>query len=94
MPYCEGEKGLKTPKRIDIASTSLRRSARVANKPKPKYGLFDKFPLALILACEVANKPHIFLTISNKHIQEINRHFDGTLYHFGTMVFAENQEQK
>ena len=37
--------------------------------------------------------PQIFLTIAIKQIQEINRHFDLTLNHFGPMVFAENKEQ-
>ena len=58
------------------------------NKPKRKYGLFSKLSLALIEACEVAKKPHIFITRENQHIQEINRHFDGTLNHFGPIVFA------
>ena len=43
--------------------------------------------------CEVANNPHIYLTRSKHHIQEIDRHFDGTLNHYGPMVFAENQEK-
>ena len=79
---------------IDIVSTGLSRSVRLANKPKQKYGLFAKFSLALIGACEVANNSHIFLTRVNQHIQEINRHFDGTLNHFGLMKFAANQEKK
>ena len=62
MTYREGEKGSKMPKMIDLASTGLRRSSRLANKPKQKYGLFDKFSLAVIGACKVANNPHIFLT--------------------------------
>ena len=73
---------------IDIASTGLGRYSRLANKPKQKYGLFDKFILALIVSCEVDNNPHIFLTRANQHIQEMNGHFDGTLNHFGPMVFA------
>ena len=43
--------------------------------------------------CEVANNPDISLTRAKQHIQEIDRHFDGTLNHCGPMVFAENQEQ-
>ena len=39
------------------------------------------------------NNPHIFPTKKNQHIQEINRHFYGTLYYFVSMVFTENQEQ-
>ena len=36
----------------------------------------------------MATNPHIFLTSVDQHIQEINRHFDGTLNSFGPMVFA------
>ena len=81
------------PKRIDLASTCLRRSARLANKPKRKYGLFADFLLAVIGACEVDINPHIFLTWANQYTQEINRKLDGILNHFGPMVFAENKEQ-
>ena len=63
----------------------------MANKPKQKYALFSKFSLSVIGECEMANKPHIFLTIANQHIQEINRHSDGALNHFGPMVFEANQ---
>ena len=38
---------------LDLASTGIRRSARLANKPE-KYALFDKFSLAVIGACTVA----------------------------------------
>ena len=79
------------PKIIDPASTGLRISARLANKPRQKYSLFYKFSLSGIGAREVANKPHIFMTRFNQHIQEINRHFEGTLNNYGTMVFAANQ---
>ena len=65
----------------------------MANKPKQKYDLFLKLSLAVIGACEVDNNPHIFLTRANQYIQEINRHFDGTLNNFGLIVFAKNQEQ-
>ena len=41
----------------------------------------------------MAKNPHIFLSRSNQHIQEINRHFDGTLNNYGPMVFSSNQEQ-
>ena len=78
---------------IDLESTGLRRSAGLANKHKQKYSLFDKFSLAVIVACELDKNPHIFLTIVNQHIQEINRNFDGTLNHYSPMIFAENQEQ-
>ena len=78
---------------IDLASTGLWRSYRLYNKPKQKYGIFAKFSLEVVLACEVAINPHILLPRENQHIQEINRHFGGDLYHFSTMVFSENQEQ-
>ena len=68
MPSYEGEKGSKIPKIIGLASTGIRRSASLVNKPKQKYDLFPKLSLALIGACEVANNPHIFLTIPNQHI--------------------------
>ena len=76
-----------------MASTGLRRSNRLANKPKQKYSLFDKLSLTEIRACEVDKNRHIFLTRAKQHTQEINIHFDGTLYHFGPMVFEENQEK-
>ena len=79
------------PKMIDIASTGLRRSVGLDNKPKQKYGLFTKLWLIVLRACQVAKNPHIFLTRSDQHIQENNRHFDGTLNQYGPMVFAENQ---
>ena len=41
----------------------------------------------------MAKKPHMFITRSTQNIQEINRHYDGTLNHFGAMVFTANQEQ-
>ena len=81
------------PNMIDLGSTGLRRSAKLANKTRQKYGLFAKFLLSLIRACEVAKNPHIFITIANQNIQEINRHLDGTLNHYGPMLFAANQEQ-
>ena len=93
MTYCEEGKRSKVPKMIDMVSTDIRRSALLANKAKHKYGLFAKFSLLLIVVCEVANNPHIFLTRANQHIQEINRHFDVILNYYGTMVFAENKEQ-
>ena len=37
---------------IDLSSTGLRRSHRFSNKPKQKYGIFDKLSLALVGACE------------------------------------------
>ena len=54
---------------IYMASTGLRRSYGLANKPKQKYDLFDKFSLTVVGACEVAKNPHMFLTRSNQHIQ-------------------------
>ena len=93
MPSREGGNGSKIPKTIDIASTGCSISAKLDNKPRQKYGLFDKLSLLVIGVCELANNPHIFITRANQHIQEINRHFDVTLYHFCPMVFSENQEQ-
>ena len=37
--------------------------------------------------------PHIFLTRPNQHTWQININSDGDLNHYGTIVFAENQEQ-
>ena len=68
MPYCEGDKGYKIPKMIDLESTGIRRSDILDHKPKQKYDLFAKLSLALIGACEVANNLHIFLTRPNQHI--------------------------
>ena len=93
VPSCEGEKGSKIPNMIYLELTGIRISDRLAKKPKQKDGVFAKLSLAVIGSCEVAKNPHIFITISNQHIQEINIHFDGTLNHFCPMVFAENQEQ-
>ena len=76
-----------------MASTGLRRYVRLYNKPKQIYGLFDKLSLAVVGSCDVDNNPHIFLTGSNQYIQEINRHFDGTLNNFSPMVFVANQEK-
>ena len=77
----------------DMASSSLGRATRLPNKPLKKYDLSAKLSLVVIGACEVDKNPHIFLTVSNKQIQEINRHFDGTLNNYGPMVFSSNQEQ-
>ena len=87
------EKREKMHKMIDIASTGLRRSTKLDNKPKLKYGLFDQFSLSVIGACEVSKNLHIFLTRALKHTQEINIKFDGTLNYFGPMVFAANKKQ-
>ena len=78
---------------IDLVSTALGISTRLDNKPTHKYGLFDKFSLSVIGACEVANNTDIFLTRSNQYIQEINIHFDGTLNNYSPVDFVENQEQ-
>ena len=75
---------------IYVASTGIRRYARLDYKTKQKYGLFDKSPLTVIGSCEVAKNPHIFLTTENQHINEINWQYDGTLNQFGPMIFAEN----
>ena len=71
----------KIPNMINLASTGLSRSTRLANKPKQEYGLFSKLSFSLI-----GNR-------ENHHTQEIDRHFYGTLVFFGPMVFAENQDQ-
>ena len=81
------------PKMIDLAPTGLRISARLANKIKQKYGLFAKLSLSVVGACEEANNTHIFLTISNQHIQEIHRHFDGSLNNFCPIISAAIQEK-
>ena len=65
----------------------------MANKPKQKYGLFDKLLLALIGSCELAQNPCIFITRASQHIQESHIHFDETLNIFGPMVFTENKDQ-
>ena len=57
------------PKMTDLTWTGLRRSERLANKPRQKYGLFAKLSLAVIGACGVAKKPHTFLTRANQQIQ-------------------------
>ena len=81
------------PKMVDPASTVIRRSERLANKPRNIYNLFDKFSLSVVVACEVAKNPHIFLTRANHPIQSFNRHFYGTLNNYGNIIFAANQEQ-
>ena len=94
MTSCEGYKGVKEskiPKMLDLESTYLRRYYGLDNKPKQKYGLFAKFSLAVIRSYEVDKNLHIFITITNQRIQYFNRHFYGTLNHYGPMVFAENQ---
>ena len=78
---------------IDLTSTSLRRYARLANKPKQKYFLFAKFSWVVIGSCEVAKDPQIFLTREDQHIQEIHKHFDVILNNFGPMAFEADQEQ-
>ena len=60
---------IKMPKMTDLTSTGLRIYARLANNPRQKYGLFDKFSLAVIGASEAAKNLHIFLTRANQHIQ-------------------------
>ena len=53
----EGDKGRKMPKMNNLASTGLRISASLDNKPKQKYGLFYKFSLSVVGACD-ADNPH------------------------------------
>ena len=69
------------------------RSARLANKPDQKYGLFAKISLYVIGTFELAKNPPTFLNIENQYIKEINRHFNGTLNNFSHMLSAENQKQ-
>ena len=57
------------PNMLDMASSGIRRSDRLHNKPKQKYGLFTKLSLAVFGACDVDKTPHIFLTRANQHIQ-------------------------
>ena len=56
------------PKMINLESTGLRRSDRLANKPKQTYGVFAKFSLAVVGAYEVDKNTHIFLIIENQRI--------------------------
>ena len=79
------------PELIILSSTGIRRSARLTSKPKQKYGLFAKFSLPVVEACEVYKNLPTFITISNQHAQEINIHFDETLNHYGPMVSAGNK---
>ena len=81
------------PKMTDLESTGLGISERLDIEPKQKYGLFGKLSLGIFGSYGVVNKPHIFITRSNQHIQEVNRHFDGTLNRVGLMVFEANKEQ-
>ena len=48
MPSHKGEKGSKMSITIDISSTVIKRSTRLANKPKQKYILFAKLSLLVI----------------------------------------------
>ena len=43
----------KIPNMINLSSTGIRRSSRLVNKTKQKYGLIDEFSLEVIGACEV-----------------------------------------
>ena len=45
---------------INLESTGPRIYARLATKPKQKFGLFDKFSFALTGAFEVAKKTTYF----------------------------------
>ena len=49
------------PKINDLESADLRIYAMLDNKPRQQYGLFDKFSLAVIGACEADNNHHIFI---------------------------------
>ena len=82
MIYREGGKGSKIPNIIDMISTGIKRSSRLANKPKQKCVLFAKFSLAVIGSCGLAKNHQI------QHIQETNRNFYGTLNHFVPIIFV------
>ena len=75
-----------------MASTGIMISSSLATKLKQEYGLFDKFSLTVVLACYMDKNPRVFLTRTNQHIQEVNRHFDRNPNCFGPMVFAANQD--
>ena len=53
----------------DLVSNVLRRYAGLDNKPNQKYGLFDRFSLAVVGESELAKNFHIFLTVENQHTQ-------------------------
>ena len=54
---------------MDLASTGIRRSARLDNNPRQKYDLFAKLSLSVIVVFEVYKNTHIFLPSENQHIQ-------------------------
>ena len=54
---------------IDTGLTGLRRSDRLADQPKQKYGIFAKFSLAVIVACKLAENLHTFPLIENQDLQ-------------------------
>ena len=59
------------PNMIDLLWNGFIRSARLANKPRQNYGLFDTLSLAVIGACDVADNSHIFITRKNKTFIDI-----------------------
>ena len=69
IPSFEGKELSKMANIVDLATTGLRISSRLDNKPKQKYGFFSKLLLEGVEACGMAEKYHIFLTRSNQHIQ-------------------------
>ena len=75
-----------------MASTGIMISSRLATKLKQEYGLFDKFSLTVVLERYMDKNPRVFLTRTNQHIQEVNRHFDRNPNCFGPMIFAANQD--
>ena len=65
----KGYNGGKNPKMTDLASTGIRIYARLANKLRQNYGVFYKFSITFIGACEAANNPHKFITRSNQYFK-------------------------
>ena len=45
---------------VDPVTTVLSRSSRLDDKPKQNHGLFAKFSLSVVIACEVAMNPTCF----------------------------------
>ena len=50
----------------DLASIGIRIYARLANKPRQKYGLFDKLSLRVTGEYKAAKNPNMCMTRSNQ----------------------------
>ena len=50
------------PKILDLEPTGFKKSARLANKPKQKYGSYAKLSLSVVVSCEVVKNAQIFIT--------------------------------